>query len=225
MCLVSRKSVRIFIFILCVCQVAPTRAIFEKMTWRDKQKFGAFFWNRCILKIVHVRIHWKPMFFSFSRCFVPFYVTTVFVDTISIIVYEVCWGAEFDHRLIEMSPTYKCSHPPHSKKKHQKNKNMSKIWVFLRCFKLWVSSAIVGFWFSNFHQRLGFWGFFCVSKEVLKRGEARPRHRETHRETWEVAVPGNPGGGFKYVSIFTPVLGERIPILTSILFKWVATTN
>ena len=33
------------------------------------------------------------------------------------------------------------------------------------------------------------------------------------------------GGGFKHVFIFTPKIGEAEPILTSIFFNWVETTN
>ena len=33
------------------------------------------------------------------------------------------------------------------------------------------------------------------------------------------------GGGFKYFLRFTPKIGEDEPILTSIFFNWVETTN
>ena len=116
-------------------------------------------------------------FFSFSRCFVPFYVTTVFVDTISIIVYEVCWGAEFDHRLIQMSPTYISVRTPPLKKKHKKTRTWAKVWYFWDVLNFGFLQQARDFGFPIFTN---VWGFE-VSSVSAKR-------------FWNVERPG-PGIG------------------------------
>ena len=68
----------------------------------------------------------------------------------------------------QISPTCKCSPP-----KKKKNIINILVWV-LRCFDI----GFFNLWHFPIFTFLVFGGFFCVSKEVLKRGEARlPRLR------------------------------------------------